>query len=80
MDLHGHAQESMDWLPERVGNFYIRIFRRTEKWRVVLPETKAKESWPCPSDPSASEAGEALGPLKVWFHDRPSPVTMAPES
>ena len=47
---------------------------------MVLPETKAKESWPCPSDPSASEAGEALGPLKVWFHDRPSPVTMAPES
>lgn len=36
---------------------------------MVLPETKAKESWPCPSNPNASEAGEPPGPLRVWFPD-----------
>lgn len=82
MDLHGHAQESMDWLSERVwSHFYIRIFRRTEKWRVVLPETKAKESWPCPSNPNASEVGGPLDPLRVWFHDNAiASENIAPES
>lgn len=48
---------------------------------MVLPETKAKESWPCSSNPNASEVGGPLDPLRVWFHDNAiTSENIAPES